>query len=136
MSFQTIRHAQAAIWPRVSASLKLHRAHRENLPANPTAAALARAKKPWDRVVAEEAVWALAKEDLLLTEEARAVIRAARVWAAVDVSRVDDATLDRIDDVLYDAVQALATAPSEIPAEEALTAIAPGSSVPNNNRTN
>lgn len=122
MSYRTIRDAQQAIWPAVQASIERHRASREKVKLEgraATAAAQARARVPWNRVVANEAVWAIAKADLLATKEEAAVVQAAREWAASweDALSDMDPELDR---PLYDAVQALIATPN-IDTEEDLT---------------
>lgn len=122
MSFVDIRHAQQEIWPQVQQSLDLHRAHREAVKADPngaTPAARARARRPWNRVVADEAVWAMAKSDRLLTDEQSAVIRAAKEWARVWAAEddINEMTPDEKD--LYAAVQTLATV-FDPPADEPL----------------
>lgn len=124
MSFRTVRDAQQATWPRIRESLDRHRASRDLIKADPnaTTAALARARKPWSRVVAEETVWAIAKEDLLATQQHAAVIQAAREWAA-SWANEGPPTLadgdDPCDVVLYAAVQNLATQ-FDPPADEGL----------------
>lgn len=121
MTFQTIRSAQQAIWPTIKESLDIIRAQRHAVADNPevaTKAAKARARLPWNRVVANEAVWAIAKADLLATPEQAEVVQAAREWA---LSWTDPPTEreDEPEDVaLYNAVQALATAALEIPDDE------------------
>lgn len=112
MSFRTVRDAQQATWPRIRESLDRHRLSRDAVKADPhpTTAALARARKPWSRVVAEEAVWAVAKEDLLATEQHAAVIQAARAWAKTFPEKPSLAEGDEPEDIaLYEAVQTLAT---------------------------
>lgn len=123
MSFRTVRVAQQTVWPRVRESLDRHRLSREAVKAdrNATTAALARARKPWSRVVAEETVWAIAKEDLLATPEQAAVVKAAREWMKSwelvgGINREED---DRYDIALYDAVQVL-LATFDPPADEDL----------------
>lgn len=109
MSYRTIRSAQQAVWPAVKDSIARHAASRRAVkedPAVATVAARNRARKPWDRVVAEETVWAIAKADLLATPEQAAVIEAAREWAR---SWPTDLDLDDEEVALYTAVQALAT---------------------------
>lgn len=124
MTFQTIRSAQQAIWPAVQESLGIIRAQRHAVQENPevaTKAAKARARTPWNRVVANEAVWAIAKADLLATPEQAAVVRAARAW----VRTAPDDFLKQADDeerALYAAVQALATVDIEDPDEINLSA--------------
>lgn len=111
MSYQTIRKAQQVIWPNVKRSIELVAAHRRAVHENPevaTAAAKARAHIPWNRVVANEAVWAIAKADLLNSPEQAAVIQAAREWARTAPFGFD---MDNEERALYSAVQALATAP-------------------------
>lgn len=121
MTYRTIRDAQQAIWPAVQASIERHRASREKVKLDgraATAAAQARARVPWNRVVANEAVWAIAKADLLATKEQAAVVQAAREWAK---SWGDDfADMVPADEKLYDAVQVLVATPS-IDTEEDLT---------------
>jgi hypothetical protein len=112
MSFQTIRQAQQRAWPRVRESLGIRKAQREAVHADPataTAAATARARIPWNRVVADETVWALAKEDLLNTPEDAEVIKAARAWAASwpNGQPPTSDTDEPEDTALYAAVQAL-----------------------------
>lgn len=116
MSFRSVRDAQQAVWPRIRESLDRHRLSRDAIkaadPRTVTTAALARARKPWSRVVAEEAVWAVAKEDLLATEQHAAVIKAAREWAASWANQGAPSVADGDDPcdvVLYAAVQNLAT---------------------------
>lgn len=112
MSYQTIRAAQQAVWPAVGRSLALHRGHREAAHANPrlvSAAARARARVPWNRVVANETVWAIAKADLLNTPEQADVLRAARAWVKSWSNPPRD-PVDLPEDIeLYRAVQALVT---------------------------
>lgn len=122
MSYRTIRLAQQATWPKVRESLALHRASRAALRdgAAPTAMAARDARKPWDRVVMEETVWAIAKANQLASPEAAEVIRAARAWAAVGPIG-DDYGDDPEDIALYEAVQALVSTPSEVPDEKVLT---------------
>jgi len=107
MSFQTIRSAQQAIWPKVRDSLDRIRAAREAVNENSTSAAKARARIPWNHVVANEAVWAIAKSDLLATPEAAAVIKAAREWLATvgpDMAQYPQ-DFDPCDFALRDAIQ-------------------------------
>lgn len=107
MSFQTIRSAQQTIWPKVRDSLDRIRASREAVNENSTSAAKARARVPWNHVVANEAVWAIAKSDLLATPEAAAVVTAAREWLATtgpDMAEFPE-LYDPIDFALRDAVQ-------------------------------
>lgn len=100
MSFLTIRRAQQTIWPLVKDSLELHKESREATRNNPNAtnAAKTRARVPWDRVVANEAVWALAKSDLLATPAEAKVIEAAVKWAETmpeeDVDHLDQEEAD------------------------------------------
>jgi hypothetical protein len=108
MSFsESIRHAQQRAWPAVRASLIRVRASRDVVlrdPHNATTAALARAKRNWDHVVADETVWALAKDGLLATEENAAVVRAAQAWVRTwDLQEL--ATMDGEERALYEAVQ-------------------------------
>jgi hypothetical protein len=111
MSFHTIRAAQQAVWPRVKESLDRHRQSRRAVEANPdlhTAAARARARIPWNHVVANETVWAIAKADLLNTPEQAAVLAAAKAW--VRSWEVEGAPPNSQDDTpedvaLYGAVQ-------------------------------
>lgn len=121
MSFGTVRYAQKKIWPRVRDSLDRLRANREAALHDPSAttSALARAKKPWNRAVAEETVWALAHENLLATPEQQRVVQAARDWARF-YDEIEDPCAE--DEALYSAVQALAADLSEISDEEVLTA--------------
>jgi hypothetical protein len=119
MSYRTIREAQKTIWPAVQESLERHRAARRAIEADPRSASTAarvRANRPWNRVVAEETVWAVAKADLLNTPEDAAVIRAAREWAR-DIGpdlKSDPDDFEDADHKLYRAVQALVATP-EIP---------------------
>ena len=116
MSYRTIREAQKTIWPAVQESLERHRAARRAIEADPRSASTAarvRANRPWNRVVAEETVWAVAKADLLNTPEDAAVIQAARAWARSWSSPPDEHD-EKEDRALYAAVQALAATP-EIP---------------------
>jgi hypothetical protein len=122
MSYRDIRNAQQAVWPAIVASLDRHRASRLAIrrDPNPTVAAAARSRKPWDRVVAEETVWTLAKADLLCLPEQAAVVKAAKEWAASWMSLPPNPEVDEEADVaLYAAVQALATAPANLPDENA-----------------
>lgn len=108
MSFQTIRSAQQTIWPKVRESLDRIRVAREAVTKDSTPAAQARARIPWNHVVANEAVWAIAKSDLLATPEAAAVVTAAREWLATtgpDMAEFPE-LYDPIDFALRDAVQA------------------------------
>jgi ribonuclease D len=116
MSYRTIRDAQQATWPAVQASLERHKASRaatEALGKAATAAAKARARTPWNRVVANETVWALAKADLLNSKEQAAVLTAAREWAhdlgPELLSYPDD--FDQVEHNLYRAVQVLIASP-------------------------
>lgn len=109
MTFQSIRHAQQRVWPAVQKSLVLVRAQRDAVrnDRHPSKSAEARAKIPWNRVVANETVWALAKDDMLATEEQAAVVAAARAW--VTTWEEDGlSSMDEQERALYDAVQALA----------------------------
>lgn len=111
MSFQTIRSAQQTIWPKVRESLDRIRVAREAVTKDSTPAAQARARIPWNHVVANEAVWAIAKSDLLATPEAAAVVTAAREWLATtgpDMAEFPE-LYDPIDFALRDAVQAYVT---------------------------
>lgn len=112
MSFRTIRQAQTSVWPAVKKSIELQKAARDEVRENPrgaTRAAQTRAALPWNRVVANETVWAIAKADLLMTPEHAGVIDAAREWVASwDEDILDD--MDAEERRLYAAVQALATA--------------------------
>lgn len=111
MSFQTIRSAQQTIWPKVRESLDHIRVAREAVTKDSTPAAQARARIPWNHVVANEAVWAIAKSDLLATPEAAAVVTAAREWLATtgpDMAEFPE-DYDPIDFALRDAVQAYVT---------------------------
>ena len=130
MSYRTIRQAQQAIWPRVKISLGLHRASRAALRngrgGKVTAMQERDARKSWDRIVMDEAVWALAKADLLASPEQAAVITAAREWVRIvgpdvvlDRQAGDDDPTIAADWKLYQAVQALATAPMN-PVDERL----------------
>lgn len=114
MSFKTIRHASQQIWPSVAESLDIHRKQRATVKADPrgaTTSAKARADRPWNRVVSEETVWALAKADLLLDEEQQAVLKAAKEWARSWEDGPPTLREDNLEDVeLYSAVQALASA--------------------------
>lgn len=114
--FQTVRHAQQTVWPVIRVSLDLHRAARDAYRANPagaTTAAATRAEKPWTRVVADEAVWAVAKQGLLLSEESTAVIEAAKKWAKLGPVGSDLGD-DPEDIELYEAVQTLASSLAEM----------------------
>ncbi len=116
MSFRDIRSAQKAVWPAVVESLRLRRAQRDAVHERPdlaTAAATARARLPWNRVVADETIWAIAKADLLATPEHAAVVRAAREWLRVvgpDMAKYPQ-DFEPADFALRDAVQNLASAP-------------------------
>lgn len=84
MSFKNIRAVQQQIWPMVRDSIDRVRDSRKAVEANPagaTSAALTRARKPWNKVVMEETVWAIAKSDLLITPEERTVLDRAIEWA-------------------------------------------------------
>lgn len=121
MSFRTIRSAQQAIWPRVWESLERHRHSRKLVADNPKAhgaAARSRANVPWNRVVANETIWAIAKADLLNTPEQADVLTAARAWAKSwqDCGPPSSSTDDQTDIDLYNAVQKLASF-AEIPDE-------------------
>lgn len=115
MSFRTIRDAQQTVWPRVKDSLDRHRHSRKLVEQDPSAhsaAAKARARVPWNHVVANETVWAIAKADLLNTAEQAAVLQAARAWAKSwqTLGPPSLSTGDEQTDVdLYNAVQALAS---------------------------
>ena len=118
MRFQTIRSAQQTIWPKVRDNLDRIRVARESVTKDSTAAAQARARVPWNHVVANEAVWAIAKSDLLATPEQAAVVQAAKRWVATwDES--DLSTMDGEERALYRAVQAYA-ASFDPPADEDL----------------
>jgi hypothetical protein len=82
VSFKTIREVQNTVWPVVRDSLDRVRESREATKKNPNAteSARTRARKPWNKVVSEETVWAIAKADLLATPRERAVIQAAVEW--------------------------------------------------------
>lgn len=121
MSYRTIRSAQSAVWPAVVQSLRLRRAQRDAALAadNPTRAAATRARLPWNRVVMDETVWAIAKADLLNTPEQAAVIAAAREWVRVvgpDLVKYPE-DFEPVDFKLWDAVQALAAVPENFPDE-------------------
>ncbi len=121
MSFQTIRSAQQTIWPKVRESLDRIRVAREAVNENSTAAAKARARIPWNHVVANEAVWAMAKSDLLATPESANVVEVARRWLATtgpDMAEFPE-DYDKIDFELRDAIQAYVTS-FDPPADEAL----------------
>lgn len=112
MSFKTIRSAQREVWPAVQESLDINRQQRAavaNDPDGATTAAKKRASTPWNRVVANETVFAIAKADLLATPEQAAVIEAARKWA--DSFGDDPPTNPLHDDpddiALYEAIEAL-----------------------------
>jgi len=126
MSYRTIRQAQQVAWPKVKQSLGLHKASRAALRHGEHGSAMEvrDARKSWDRVVMDETVWAIAKADLLASPEHAAVIQAARNWAKLGPIGSDWGDSDE-DIALYNAVQALATAPSEIPSDELLTPVAP-----------
>lgn len=121
MSFRDIRHAQQAVWPTVMDSLDRHREARNALRGNPnaTVAAKARARIPWNRVVANETVWGLAKQGRLVLPEQAAVVQAARDWVKswedYDIAQIG---MDPWEKALYDAVRALATA-TDGPPEDA-----------------
>lgn len=128
MSFRTIRHAQSAVWPTVRESLEMHKKSRDATKNNPraTRSAQSRARIPWSRVVANETVWAVAKQGLLASEEAAAVITAAKAWVqdwesqgVVPNLRDGD---DKTDIALYEAVQALATADIGVDLDQATEA--------------
>ena len=125
MSFRSIRETQQRVWPAIQNSLERHRRAREIAQNDPlaTKAAQARARKPWTRVVMEETVWALAKDDMLASPAASDVVQAARAWAASWAKDPDGPPAlgkdDREDVELYNAVQTLLTVidiPDEIPA--------------------
>jgi hypothetical protein len=82
VSFKTIREVQNTVWPVVRDSLDRVRESREATKKNPNAteSARTRARKPWNKVVSEETVWAIAKANLLATPDQRAVIEAATDW--------------------------------------------------------
>lgn len=113
MSFNTIRHAQKEIWPSVLKSIKLIQASRDAVRKDPhsaTRAATTRAHRPWNQVVANEAVWAIAKADLLCTPEQQAVVKAAREWAKMigpDLAKYPQ-DYEPEDFALRDAVNSLA----------------------------
>lgn len=112
MSFRSIRNAQSAVWPTVKDSLRRVRASRALVAKDPSKAsksALQRARIPWDRVVANETVWAIARADLLATQAQAEVIHAARLWAKSWDPEPPAVGRDDPEDVdLYAAVQALA----------------------------
>src|SRR5688500_13896065 len=108
MSYKTIRRAQQAVWPAVKDSLEMQKASRQLVAEDPrgaTASARSRAQKPWNKVVSEETVWAIAKADLLATPEQAAVIQAARRWAK-SWEPLDLEDMDYEDRLLYRAIQA------------------------------
>jgi len=124
MTFQTIRHAQQQIWPRVRESIDIRRAQREAVARNPTGAttaATARARIPHNRMVADEAVWAIAKENLLASPEQQAVVKAAQAWAKVTADEYEMVELQDDERALYDAVQALASSLADMDDIEVLT---------------
>lgn len=138
MAFIDIRHAQQEVWPAVQQSLDLHRAHREAVKADPngaTSAAKARARKTWNRVVADEAVWAIAKADRLLTDETSAVIKAAKEWARIWAAEDDINEMTPDEKALYDAVQTLATV-FDPPADETLAFVPAVDYRPTHNNSN
>lgn len=119
MSYRTIREAQKTVWPRVRESLDRHRASREAVANDPFAssAAQTRAKVPWNRVVADETVWAIAKADLLSSPDQAAVLTKARNWAR-DVGRdiaAHPQDFEHTDRELYRAIQAWLATLEEIP---------------------
>jgi hypothetical protein len=109
-----VRTTTQAAWPAVKTSLEIHNAQRRAVKADPhgaTQSARSRAEKPWSRVVAEETVWALAKQGLVCSEEQHAVVEAAKAWVRAfgnDVAGDPDAEPEDVE--LYRAVQALASA--------------------------
>lgn len=123
MSFQTIRSAQQTIWPKVRDNLDRIRAAREAVTKDSTPAAQARARIPWNHVVANEAVWALAKSDLLASPEQAKVIEVSRRWLATtgpDMAQYPE-DYDPIDFELRDAINTyVATLVSEIDDTEGL----------------
>jgi hypothetical protein len=122
MTFRDIRHAQQRIWPAVQDSIARHTAARDALTVDSSTAAKARARKPWNRVVMEESVWAMAHEDLLATPEAAEVVRAAKEWAASWPEPPEENGSDPealTDCALYQAVQALASSLAAVPDDDA-----------------
>lgn len=122
MSFKTIRDAVSTVAPTVRESLEIHRAKREEVRANPEAhspAARTRAQRGWNRVVIEETVWAIAKNDLLASPEQRAVIEAAKAWAQTWQNDVvpNPEHDDPADCALFDAVMALVREEEDVEAE-------------------
>jgi hypothetical protein len=123
MSYYTVRSAQKAIWPAVAASIERHRLSRAQTEKDgvlATAAARARARVPWNRVVANETVWALAKADLLATPEQAAVLSAAKAWTKSWQGQAPSLAdgYEQDDVQLYRAVQALLTVvdiPDDVP---------------------
>jgi hypothetical protein len=116
MSYRTIRDAQQAIWPAVQKSIELHKASRattEALGKAATAAAKARARVPWNRVVVNETVWAIAKADLLNSSEQATVLTAAKLWAhdlGPEITSYPD-DFEPVEHALYRAIQAWVASP-------------------------
>jgi hypothetical protein len=114
----------------VRKSLDIRRLQREAVAndPSPTRAAVTRSRIPWNRVVADETVWAIAKADLLCSEETAAVIEAAKAWTK-SFSSPPRADLDDPTDIaLYAAVQSLGSSLeslTELDDGEPLTLIAP-----------
>jgi hypothetical protein len=83
VSFKTIRDTLTTVWPQVRESLDRVRESRDAVRANPGAASVSaqtRARRSWNKVVAEETIWAIAKADLLTTPQEREVLEAAKDW--------------------------------------------------------
>lgn len=82
MNFKAIRHTQQDVWPTVRDSLDRVRKARDLVKNDPHAspASVTRSKIHWNRVVANETVWAIAHANLLATPEQAAVIEAAKAW--------------------------------------------------------
>jgi hypothetical protein len=112
VSFKTIREVQNAVWPVVRDSLDRVRESREATKKNPqaTESARTRARKPWNRVICEETVWAIAKANMLATPKERAVIDAAQEWYCSWGGFGPEAE-DKEDTELYEAVEKFLTQP-------------------------
>ena len=113
MSYKDIRHAQRVVWPEVEKSMRRQDAARlvvQRRPELHTSSARRRARTPRDEVIAQETIWALAKNDLLLTPATQKVIQVARRWLAIVAADVESFPEDfePIDVELRDALAELA----------------------------
>jgi len=83
VSFKTIRDTLTTVWPQVRESLDRVRESRDAVRANPDGAsssAQTRARRSWNKVVAEETIWAIAKADLLTTPQERKALETLKDW--------------------------------------------------------